>query len=337
MATIHANNPREAISRLEQMIGMAGLPMTPAVDPRPDLGRHPHDRAAAAPERRQAQGHLASPRSPAWRARSSRCRRSSSTSAPAPTPDGNIHGHHVATGRAPALPAGTGRARASTSRASISTRRSRCESHAMSFDLDPLYLFYGFAALAAVLVAEALYLLFHNTQRLPQPVNRRLKISSKERDREKVLVQLRRERGLSADGGYALPMPPSTGLCRSPASRSSRARVALDAEPRRRAAFLGVFVWRGELARGGRRRARRRDRPAARGADLHAQAPADGVRGAASRKRSTSSCARCGPAIRPRSRSPWWRASCPIRSAPSSAWWRTRSPTAPISNAPCAT
>ena len=30
MATVHANNPREAISRLEQMIGMAGLPMTMA-------------------------------------------------------------------------------------------------------------------------------------------------------------------------------------------------------------------------------------------------------------------------------------------------------------------
>lgn len=28
MATIHANSPREAISRLEQMIGMAGLPMS---------------------------------------------------------------------------------------------------------------------------------------------------------------------------------------------------------------------------------------------------------------------------------------------------------------------
>ena len=28
MATIHANNPREAMSRMEQMIGMAGLPMT---------------------------------------------------------------------------------------------------------------------------------------------------------------------------------------------------------------------------------------------------------------------------------------------------------------------
>src|SRR6476659_5469405 len=28
MATVHANNPREAISRLEQLVGMAGLPMT---------------------------------------------------------------------------------------------------------------------------------------------------------------------------------------------------------------------------------------------------------------------------------------------------------------------
>jgi pilus assembly protein CpaF len=30
MATIHANTPRDALSRLEQMIGMAGLPMTVA-------------------------------------------------------------------------------------------------------------------------------------------------------------------------------------------------------------------------------------------------------------------------------------------------------------------
>ena len=30
LATIHANTPRDAISRLEQMIGMAGLPMTVA-------------------------------------------------------------------------------------------------------------------------------------------------------------------------------------------------------------------------------------------------------------------------------------------------------------------
>ncbi len=58
MATIHANNPREAISRLEQLIGMAGLPMTIASIRGQIAVRHPADRAAAAPVRRQAHGHL---------------------------------------------------------------------------------------------------------------------------------------------------------------------------------------------------------------------------------------------------------------------------------------
>ena len=56
MATIHANTPRDAISRLEQMIGMAGLPMTVVEHPRPDRRGDPHDRAAAARVRRPAQG-----------------------------------------------------------------------------------------------------------------------------------------------------------------------------------------------------------------------------------------------------------------------------------------
>ena len=84
MATIHANNPREAISRLEQMIGMAGLPMTIASI---------RGQIAAAIRmivqlQRLSDGkrtrHLASPRSPAWKATSCRCRRSSNTCAPAP-------------------------------------------------------------------------------------------------------------------------------------------------------------------------------------------------------------------------------------------------------------
>src|SRR3954451_18321838 len=70
----------------------------------------------------------------------------------------------------------------------------------MNLSLDPLYVFYGFAALAAVLAAEAFYLLFHNRSDYRSRVNRRLQISAKDGDREKVLVQLRRERGLSADG-----------------------------------------------------------------------------------------------------------------------------------------
>ncbi len=76
----------------------------------------------------------------------------------------------------------------------------------MSFELDPLYVFYALAALAAVFVAEAVYLLFHNTTSYRTRINRRLEVSQKEGNREKVLVQLRRERGLSADGDYLLPM-----------------------------------------------------------------------------------------------------------------------------------
>ena len=73
-------------------------------------------------------------------------------------------------------------------------------------DIDPAYLFYALAALAAILVAEAVYLLFHNATSYRTRINRRLQISGKEGDREKVLVQLRRERGLSAEGGQILPL-----------------------------------------------------------------------------------------------------------------------------------
>ena len=41
-------------------------------------------------------------------------------------------------------------------------------------DLDPLYLFYACAAIAAVLAAEAFYLAFHNTKDYRNRVNRRL-------------------------------------------------------------------------------------------------------------------------------------------------------------------
>jgi tight adherence protein B len=117
----------------------------------------------------------------------------------------------------------------------------------MSYEIDPLYLFYGSAALAAVLVAEALYLLFHNTQSYRTRVNRRLAMSSKEPDREKVLVQLRRERGLSADGGYALPVAAFNRLVLQSGVKVEPARVAVMLGLSAVMAFLGVFVWRGEI------------------------------------------------------------------------------------------
>ena len=56
MATIHANTPRDAISRLEQMLGMTGMPMTVQSIRSQIASAHRHHRAADPPFRRQAQG-----------------------------------------------------------------------------------------------------------------------------------------------------------------------------------------------------------------------------------------------------------------------------------------
>ena len=74
------------------------------------------------------------------------------------------------------------------------------------FDINPLYVIYLFVALAAGLTVEAVYLLFFNTRSYRKNVNRRLKLLDGQPDREGVMVQLRRERGLDTSGNYRLPL-----------------------------------------------------------------------------------------------------------------------------------
>ena len=76
----------------------------------------------------------------------------------------------------------------------------------MPFNFDLIYVIYLFVALAAGLLVEGVYLLFFNTRSYRKNVNRRLKLLDKQVDRESVLVQLRRERGLSMTGDYRLPL-----------------------------------------------------------------------------------------------------------------------------------
>ena len=83
MTTIHANTPRDALSRLEQMIGMAGMPMTIASI----RGQIASAIRIIVQLQRLSDGKrrvTRSPRSPGWKATSSRCRKSSSSCAPAP-------------------------------------------------------------------------------------------------------------------------------------------------------------------------------------------------------------------------------------------------------------
>ena len=74
------------------------------------------------------------------------------------------------------------------------------------FDIDPIYIVYLFVALAAGLLAEAVYLLFFTSHSYRKNVNRRLKLVENVSDREAMLVQLRRERGLTTSGEYRLPV-----------------------------------------------------------------------------------------------------------------------------------
>ena len=74
----------------------------------------------------------------------------------------------------------------------------------MSLEFDPIYLIYIFVAAAAVLFVEGIYLLCFSGVSYRQNVNRRLKLLKDEPNRENILVQLRRERGLTGGGDYSI-------------------------------------------------------------------------------------------------------------------------------------
>jgi tight adherence protein B len=74
------------------------------------------------------------------------------------------------------------------------------------FDFNPVYLVYLLVGVSAAMMAEAGYLLFYNKASYRHNINRRLKVMDDKTDRSAVLVQLRRERGLTSGGEYQLPL-----------------------------------------------------------------------------------------------------------------------------------
>jgi tight adherence protein B len=75
-----------------------------------------------------------------------------------------------------------------------------------SFTIDPIYLIYGFAAISAILFAEGAYLLLYSTTSYRKRINHRLSLLQENNNRETILVQLRRERGLTASGDLSMPV-----------------------------------------------------------------------------------------------------------------------------------
>src|SRR6516165_12605824 len=74
----------------------------------------------------------------------------------------------------------------------------------MSFELDQIYVVYLLIAVSAGFLVEGLYLLVFSGASYRQNVNRRLKLLRNEPNRENILLQLRKERGLTGAGNYRL-------------------------------------------------------------------------------------------------------------------------------------
>jgi tight adherence protein B len=76
----------------------------------------------------------------------------------------------------------------------------------MSLDINPIYLVWLFVAISAMLAFEAIYLVCFSASSYRSRINRRLMLSQDRTDRESVLTELRRERGLTSGGDYGLSL-----------------------------------------------------------------------------------------------------------------------------------
>jgi tight adherence protein B len=117
----------------------------------------------------------------------------------------------------------------------------------MSFDFDGIYLVYLLVAVSAGLFAEGVYLLFFSGASYRKNVNRRLKLLRNEPNRENILVQLRKERGLTGAGNYRLGLEALNRLVLQSGLTVGLGRILVIIAFGSAASFaLGLF-WRGDL------------------------------------------------------------------------------------------
>ncbi len=117
----------------------------------------------------------------------------------------------------------------------------------MSFDIDPIYLVWLFVAISAGLTAEALYLLFFSRASYRSQINRRLRLSRDQKSRENVLVELRRERGLTSGGHYQLGLVGLNRLVLQSGLTIGLPRLVIIVAVISVLAFVAVFLLRDDL------------------------------------------------------------------------------------------
>ena len=117
----------------------------------------------------------------------------------------------------------------------------------MPFELDTPTLIAVCAAISVVLFAEAVYLLGFSTASYRSNVNRRLKLSSNQPDREAILIQLRRERGLTKEGFFRFGLSWFNRLMLESGMTRGGFTLALIALLAGGGVFFGVMQFRGEM------------------------------------------------------------------------------------------
>jgi tight adherence protein B len=113
------------------------------------------------------------------------------------------------------------------------------------FNFDSVYLIYLLIGISAAMFAEGVYLLFYEKASYRKNINRRLKVMGDKTDRASVLVQLRRERGLTSSGDYRLPLANFSQLVLQSGLTIGFGRLILIIVVGMIAAFIGIMVFDG--------------------------------------------------------------------------------------------
>jgi len=117
----------------------------------------------------------------------------------------------------------------------------------MDFDINPLYLVWLFVAVSAGLAAEAVYLSCYSAASYRSKINRRLMLSKDSASRENVLIELRRERGLTASGDYRLSLIALNRLILQSGITIGFSRLIIVAVFVGLVAFAAIMVVRGSI------------------------------------------------------------------------------------------
>jgi tight adherence protein B len=120
----------------------------------------------------------------------------------------------------------------------------------MSFSIDPTYAIYAFAVVSAILFGEGVYLLFFSAASYRNRINRRLSLLNDTVDRQGILVELRRARGLTTSGDFRLPAIALNRLIVQSGISVGLSRIGMFAAIAAAVTLVMLVVLRGSIVQG---------------------------------------------------------------------------------------